>query len=108
VNLSHLFGGNLSPGANGRFIQQTGGAMAGVSAPLSGEADVMMISGLNAAQTVPTEGGVPVQGVNVGVPLVSNQLSQPITIGPVTLPLWQWFLLAALLGGAGGYYLGRR
>ena len=38
----------------------------------------------------------------------ASQLAQPITIFNVTLPLWAWLSLAALLGGAGGYYLGRR
>jgi hypothetical protein len=35
-------------------------------------------------------------------------LTQQVTIFNVTLPIWAWLSLAALLGGAGGYYLGRR
>lgn len=111
MNLSQLFGGNLAgTGINGRFVQQTGGAMGHApAASLAGEADVMMISGIgSAAQLAPTEGGVPPAGMQVPAPMLSNQLGQPVTLGPVTLPLWQWLLIAALLGGAGGYYLGRR
>lgn len=32
-------------------------------------------------------------------------LQQPITIFSVTLPLWAWLAIAAVLGGTGGYYL---
>jgi hypothetical protein len=106
-NLSSLFPG-LSGGQGGVYMQQTG--MAGTGA-LAGEADVMMISGLG--QNV-TAAGSPPPGVSVvgspaiPQPTLSGQFQQPVTLGTLTLPLWQWLLIAALLGGAGGYYLGRR
>lgn len=86
-------------GAGGIFMQQTGGPM---NQALAGEADVMMISGVEPVGTQ--------QGVAPGIPAptLSGQLQTPVSIGTVTLPLWQWLVIAALLGGAGGYYLGRR
>lgn len=32
-------------------------------------------------------------------------IQQPITLFNVTLPLWAWLAIAAVLGGTGGYYL---
>ncbi len=111
-SLQTLFGGQLQ-GEGGRYFQQTGGAAAR-SAPLAGEADVMMISGIGNPEAVTPS---PVAaGANIGTvgspaippPTLSGQLGTPITIGTITLPLWQWLVVAALLGGAGGYYFGRR
>lgn len=39
-------------------------------------------------------------------PSLSDQLAQVVTLGSISLPLWGWLVLAALLGGAGGYYFG--
>jgi len=106
LSLSSLFP-DLSGGQNGVYFQGARGAGA-----LAGEADVMMISGLG-ADAVPA--GTPPAGVSVvgappsvPAPSLTGQLSLPVTLGPLTLPVWQWLVLAALLGGAGGYYLGRR
>lgn len=103
MDLSQLFGGTIAPGGtNGRFVQMTGSS----AGPLAGEADVMMISGIgNPAATAPVE----TQTSQLIPPqTLQGQLSFPVTLGSLTLPLWQWLLIAALLGGAGGYYLGRR
>lgn len=100
MNLAHLFPGISQQGST--FIQQVGGPMAG----LSGEADIMMISGVGAADAVPAPDGVSVVGMPTQT--LTGQLQYPITLGKWTLPLWQWLVIAALLGGAGGYYLGRR
>lgn len=83
------------------------GGLAGVqsSQALSGEADVMMISGLGAGTDGPAQG---VSAPPIPQPTLMGQLQQPVTIGTITLPLYGWLLLAALLGGAGGYYFGRR
>lgn len=99
--LAQLFGG-VTPVGGGVYMQQTGGPMAGAGS-FAGEADVMMISGINGAAPVPTEGGVP-----VGAQTLSGQMQYPVTLGTITLPLWQWLLFALLAGGATGYYLGRR
>mgnify|MGYP001598671237 CR=1 FL=1 len=84
------------------FVQQTGGP---VNQALAGEADVMMISGVS---PIETGGGVLPASVAIPAPSLTGQLQQPVQLGTITLPLWQWLLVAALLGGAGGYYLGRR
>ena len=100
MNLSYLFPG-LSPGQGGTFVQQVGGPVSG----FAGEADVMMISGLG-ADAVQVPDGVSVVGMPTQT--LTGQLQFPVTLGKWTLPLWQWLVIAALLGGAGGYYLGRR
>lgn len=103
-NLGQLFPG-ISAGNNGFYVQQTGGA----AGHLAGEADVMMISGLNAPEgVVPPAGGVSAVGGPLPAQTLRGQLQFPVTIGTITLPVWQWLVIAALLGGAGGYYLGRR
>lgn len=38
----------------------------------------------------------------------NTALNTPVKLFNVELPLWAWLAIAALLGGAGGYYLGRR
>lgn len=35
----------------------------------------------------------------------ASPLQVPLTLFNVTLPLWAWLAIAAVLGGAGGYYL---
>lgn len=93
LSLGTLFPG-ISGGQGGVFMQHTGGA------PLAGEADVQMISGVEPVGSGPAP-AIPSSSFG-------GQLSLPVTLGSITLPLWQWLVFAALLGGAGGYYLGRR
>lgn len=106
THLNSLFPGLSPAGHGGFYVQQTGGASS-PSTGLAGEADVMMISGL-AAEAVNAPQGVSVVGAGLPAPTLAGQLQFPVTIGTITLPLWQWLVIAALLGGAGGYYLGRR
>ena len=99
-NIAGMFSG-LQAGPGGTFMQ-----MSGAGGPLAGEADVMMISGIgNAAQVDPTAGGVPPA---IPSQSLTGQLQLPVQLGKFTLPLWQWLLISLLVGGAGGYYLGRR
>lgn len=77
------------------------GVASGVSGAFAGEADVMMISGVGNDAVTGTPPPIP-------SPTLGGQLSIPVTIGTMTYPLYVWLILAALLGGAGGYYLGRR
>lgn len=126
MDLGSLFGG-IAPGPNGTFLAgvRQGGAPRG----LAGEPDVMQISGMpsgigtpptfdptrfvadEGVRALPTAVTAPPGVSVVGAPATQglrSQLMQPITIGPITLPLAGWLAIAALLGGAGGYYLGRR
>lgn len=118
-DLSQLFGGRIS-GVGGTFIQDTNPAVSVLNPGqranmhLAGEPDVMMISGVGVPEGVSAPPGVSTVGQPAtNAPLIppqslTGQMQLPVTIGSFTLPLWQWFIIAALLGGAGGYYLGRR
>lgn len=89
---------------------------------LGDESAVMMISGLGA---MPRDSNAPPEGVSVSTDGLqpgtigrsyqqsysgastppAGPLQQPITLFNVTLPLWAWLSIAAVLGGAGGYFL---
>ena len=100
-NLHHMLG--VTPVAGMGYVGGVGaGHSQGAMGALSGEADVMMISGF---ASDPLNAG---QSPEIPTPTLWGQLQQPITIGSTTLPLYGWLLVAALLGGAGGYYFGRR
>ena len=79
---------------------------------LGDDSAVMMISGLNDAGAGPDALNAPVPqvlnlrpGITAG-PL--DALKTPISLFNVTLPLWAWLAIAALLGGAGGYWQGKK
>lgn len=119
MNASNLYGMlGVQPMAGMGFVQ-TSGVSQGVAGSFAGEADVMMISGLgndvpihSTARIIegppPGVDYAPGAGPRIPTATLTGQLQVPVSIGTVTLPLWQWLLIAALLGGAGGYYLGRR
>lgn len=72
---------------------------------LGDDGSVMMISGLGTPPSTPK----PSEAQTPTVPESSNTpLSTPIKLFNVELPLWAWLVIAALLGGAGGYYLGTK
>ena len=128
MNLNGMFSGGLTH-VPGLVYVQSGSAGLGA---LGDDASVMMISGLGSSATIPgltvDRGHRDAQGnwvpniqadPNARMPGVKQQggpmtiqrnagLTQQVTIFNVTLPIWAWLSLAALLGGAGGYYLGRR
>jgi len=120
MNVHALFGGMQHvPGLG--YVQSPGAHGA-----LGDESAVMMISGLGSSATIPgvTEDKgyrdangnwvpniVPVARPPSPAslkPAMDAQLKQSVTLFNVTLPLWAWLIIAAALGGAGGYYLGGR
>lgn len=121
LNLQNLFsdhGVSYVPGRG--YIGAGMGSLAGQSglgrpSGLGDDASVMMISGLGQhmgdagvpapAPAVDANGNpVTAPAPPAGVSL-SDALMQPITIGPVTLPLWAWLVIAAGGVGVAGYYL---
>jgi hypothetical protein len=97
---TNLYGMLGVTSSNGMYLSGLGRHDSG---SFAGEADVMMISGLGADAGMNTAATPPIPQ-----PTLWGQLSVPVTIGTMTYPLYVWLILAALLGGAGGYYLGRR
>jgi hypothetical protein len=110
--------------SHGRFFVVSDGE-AGAPRGLGDDGSVMMISGLGqVGQLIDGSGGPLVQEAKrriesarpTGAPPPSsvppfpspNPLTMTVKLFNLELPLWVWLLLAALLGGAGGYYLGRR
>mgnify|MGYP001617398505 FL=1 len=76
------------------------------SAPLSGEADVMMISGLgNGAHGAPTTASVRSDTGKIvattGTFSLGAALGQKVKLLGIELPLWAWVLIAAGVLGAG-------
>lgn len=95
----------VTPGPNGGFgvSSNVGRPTPRVASAFSGEADVMMISGIDKP---PAASGA--DSPSIPTPSLWGQLNTPVTIGALTYPLYAWLLAAAALGGFGGYYLGRR
>lgn len=100
-------------GPNGRFMA-TSGTRPQTGRGLGDDGSVMMISGvdgLGSAVLAPW-----MQDANTVKPASTSPvltppntaLNTPVKLFNVELPLWAWLAIAALLGGAGGYYLGRR
>lgn len=124
-NMPAGFGATHVPGIG--FVQATGGQR---SNGLGDEAAVMMISGLGSSMDadgkfyplqIPKQkpGAAQVKTGSVaggaGSALITEapvglmaQLSQAITLGTITLPLWAWLLISAGLGAAGGYWAGSK
>lgn len=117
-NPASLFGVVNIPGVG--FVQGTGAGQPR-GRGLGDESAVMMISGLsNACVTLPdgtvdcgTPYGPPPKPGILGTkapgaqqapraPATGDVLNVPVTLFNVTLPLWAWLAIAALLGGAGG------
>lgn len=98
-----------SPGPKGSGL---GSAAKPVGGHLGGEADIMMISGLGQNGVDVAAAGMNImQGDGTQTPVAPSfreQLSVPVTIGNMTWPLYVWLLLAFGVGGATGYYFGRR
>ena len=117
-NLGAMFPGLTQHGGKA-YITPTGARpLAAAPVPgskrgLAGEADVMMISGLNGAPRANLDMYNQMQpngmaGFAAAPAGLMEQLKVPVTLGAITLPLWQWLLLALAAGGAAGYYMGRR
>ncbi len=121
-NLGSVFPGLQMQG--GRAFVRSGGPKTGARntlgaasaarpvGQLAGEADVMMISGLgqNGLDVAAASMNI-MQGEGAALPTAPSlmeQLAVPVTIGSLTLPLYAWLLLALGVGGAAGYYMGRR
>lgn len=123
-NLQGIFGGmQYVPGLG--YVQGQGGV---ARTGLGDESAVMMISGLGNECVKRPDGSMdcgepygPMPGKTVTRVVPSSpgalkpasadltaQLTAPLTLFNVTLPVWVWLVLAAALGGAGGYYLGGR
>ena len=81
------------------FLEAPGGKVGG-SAPLHGEADVMMISGLGAEEgTATSQNGRVVS--TTGTFSLSAALGQKVKVLGIELPLWAVILIAAGALGAG-------
>jgi hypothetical protein len=103
ANQNQLMGmlGVTAAGA-GRFVTTGGTGLPAAPRALGDDASVMMISGV---------GNVPANAPAVPVaPAVDlmTALKTPIRIGSLELPLWVWLAAALALGGAGGYWLGKK
>lgn len=100
----HRMLGIQSMGGNGYFTATEG------SMGLGDDGSVMMISGLGTqplyeGNSAPANNAIAASSAAL---TASSPLQTPVKLFNVELPLWAWLAIAALLGGAGGYYLGRR
>jgi len=91
--LNNMLG--VSPLGGGRFV-----AGAPASHQLGDDGSVMMISGLGATG----EGAAPAPAT----PTTVDMLQVPVTLFNVTLPLWAWLAIVALLGGGIGYVAAKK
>jgi len=110
MNANNLFGNmQFVPGVG--YVQSPSAQRAASS--LGDDGAVMMISGLgSSAQLTPEmqeearRRTLTAQTSYSGATIApTGPMQQPITLFNVTLPLWAWLAIAAVLGGAGGYYL---
>lgn len=120
-NHAHLYGMLGVANVGGRFV--TGASNLGA---LGDDGAVMMISGLGQAEGAPgvspnVSGAVDrimgrrPDGAGGSTPVVDRPTVDPIrmlqvniTLWGITLPLWGWFLLSAMLGGGAGYLIGKK
>jgi hypothetical protein len=94
-NLFHRMLG-VTPAGNGYFVSES------PQANLGDDASIMMISGLGSTKADETSS----EKSDAAKPTVSA--TTPVKLFGVELPLWTWLIIAALLGGAGGYFVGRK
>lgn len=100
-----------SPFGSVQFIPGLGyieGGTPGVRG-LGDDSSVMMISGLNAAAAEqPASTALAATAGAQVTPSFGEQLSQPVTLFNVTLPVWGWLVLALALGGVGGFAVAKK
>ena len=96
-DLNSLFGGGLQHVPGIGYVNAPGGGGA-----LGSEADVMMISGLGAEADA--QGRVSSASIDRGSQTLRSILTQPVTVGSVTQPLWLWLLGAIGVAGFAGWW----
>jgi hypothetical protein len=95
ANLFHKMLG-VTPAGNGYFVDESS------RGSLGDDASIMMISGLGSTKAEEDAS----KKSDADKPTVSA--STPVKLLGLELPLWTWLVIAALLGGAGGYFIGRK
>lgn len=103
ANLQNVFGATYVPGLG--YVQGLPAApgAGGQVGALGDDASVMMISGLGdtPAQPTPQASAQP----TIGSSNITDALTQPVTLGSITLPLWVWLLVGGGALGAAAYLL---